>query len=123
MTAMMPLRIDTPGPIIQELPDTDHLSGAAGNGVIKRLENRIDKQALASSSTSALALTDKPADVPAPALAPSSASALALVDEPKATAQDLLPVGRRKWSRRTELRYQVELERVHCWDHKLPTSF
>ena len=89
---MMPLRIQTPGPIIQELPDTVPLSGVAGNGVIKKLGDRVDKQVLVS--TSALALQDKPADVPAPAVASTSAlapaPALALEDEPAATAQDVL---------------------------------
>ena len=76
MTAMMPVRIQTSGPTIEELPDPP--SGAAGP--IKKLENRIDKQALASTPlaledahglapNSALALEDKPAaDVPAQAL-------------------------------------------------------
>ena len=99
MTAMMPVRVETPGPTFQELPDSPPPSGAAGDGVIKKLENRIDKRTL--SSTSALALGDKPADVPAPALASNpalapalaSTSALALEDEPAAderlTANDL----------------------------------
>ena len=74
MTAMMPVRIQTSGPTIEELPDSP--SGAAG--AIKKLENRIDKQALASTPlaledglapNAALALEDKPAaDVPAQAL-------------------------------------------------------